>query len=444
MHKAMHEASVKLLLDRGVLATAVARDGYIAFTSPKFDDIFGFAAESVVGRPLASIAGDADRPRVAEAIEAALAAALQPVGPGEPGYATLSFDAQRADGSIFEAELLVTGGPLGSEPAVVALVTDVTERRRTEKQLSYMAFLDALTGLPNRALFLDRLRETLTAARGDGRTFAVMMCDLDGFKKVNDTLGHEAGDALLHAVARHLEGAVRQSDTVARQGGDEFAVILSRVARRGDASIVAERMIRALDEPIEIGGKPCKVGISIGVATYPENGDDMDTLVARADAAMYESKRAGKNRHTFAEHEAREVGPIHLDFFHWSDAHAVGVAMVDAQHRHLVTLLNQLGDDLKAGRARDAILASLRELVTFTQKHFATEERLMEQCPGWPQEAAHGQEHKKLIDDLTSLGVHVEAKSMTLTLRFLQEWLLRHIEGMDRPMGIWLREHGGS
>jgi diguanylate cyclase (GGDEF)-like protein/hemerythrin-like metal-binding protein len=326
------------------------------------------------------------------------------------------------------------------------LLTDVTARRRAEKQLSYLAFLDPLTGLANRALFLDRLRDTLIAARRDRRVAAVLLCDLDGFKQVNDQHGHDAGDAVLRAVARRLETAVRDSDTVARLGGDEFAVILAKVASREQVAIVTERMVRAFDEPILVGAVPCKVGISIGIATHPEDASEVDALVTRADAAMYESKRAGKNRFTYsvasAPSDKPQADPAGIPFLPWNPAHDVGVDVIDAQHRGLVDLVNKLGEDLKAGRNRDAVLATLAALVTFTVKHFATEERLMAEHAGWPLAAQHAQEHRKLVDDVTSLTVHVDVKSMTLTMRFLQEWLLRHIAAMDRPLAEWLRQRG--
>jgi diguanylate cyclase (GGDEF)-like protein/hemerythrin-like metal-binding protein/PAS domain S-box-containing protein len=437
-------ASLNLLLDRAVLALAVVREGRVTCTSPKFDDIFGMAAGMTVGKPIGDLSAEADRARLALAVDAAASTASEPLDPAEPGRFTftLCFEAQRADGSVFEAEVLAAAGELEDGPATVLLVSDITTRRREEKQLSYLAFLDPLTGLPNRALFLDRLHETLAAARDDGRAFAVMVCDLDGFKKVNDTLGHEAGDAVLRAVARRLEEAVRASDTVARHGGDEFAVILSRVARPEDVTLVAERMVRAFDAPILIGDASCPVGITIGVATFPDGGDDIDALIGRADAAMYEGKRAGKHRFVLAGPQARGAAPEHLPFFQWGEAHAVGVRMVDAQHRRLVHLMNRLGDELKAAHGRDAILAALWALVSFTRQHFATEEKLMDRPPGWPGAAAHAHAHKKLLEDLMSLTLNPEVKSMMLTVRFLEEWLVRHVEEMDKPMGAWLRDQG--
>ena len=435
-------AAATLLLERGLIALGVMRAGLLLRSTPKLDAMFGLSggadARSV---PLAELVANLDRERVVGALTAVEAS---DVGTADAS-ALLIFDALRGDGSVFEAEVTATLGALPDGPALLLLVTDVTERRRAEKQLSYMAFLDPLTGLANRALFLDRMRDTLSAARRDRRAFAVLMCDLDGFKRVNDTHGHETGDGLLSAVARRLEGAVRDSDTVARLGGDEFAVILPKVASREHVAIVTERMVRAFDEPILVGDAECKIGVSIGIATYPEDGTEMDTLTARADAAMYDSKRAGKNRYTYAAPvDGGATARTAVPFFKWTYAHEVGIQMIDAQHQHLVELMNALGETLKSGCERDAIVEALGALVKFTTAHFASEERLMRDYAGWSLAAQHAHEHRKLLDDVTSLVVQVDAQSMTLTVRFLQEWLVRHIVTMDAPLAAWLREQGAS
>jgi diguanylate cyclase (GGDEF)-like protein/hemerythrin-like metal-binding protein len=435
-------AALELLVSRGAIALGIARDGILVRSTPKLDAMFRWPSEPGTRKlPLGELVANVDRERVLGAL-AALGTRDAAIAAQDAG-AVLIFDALRTDGTVFEAEVSAAVGELGGGPALVLLVTDVTERRRTEKQLSFMAFLDPLTGLANRALFLDRMRDTLSAARRDRRVFAVLMCDLDGFKQVNDTHGHEAGDELLKTVARRLERAVRDSDTVARLGGDEFAIILPKVASREHAAIVTERVVHAFDDLIRVGDAQCKVGISIGIATYPVDGADMDALTARADVAMYDSKRAGKNRYTFASPgDAETLGRLPLLLFHWTPAHEVGVKLIDAQHRRLVELLNELGELLKSGAERDAIVAALGALVMFTTGHFKTEERLMVDQPGWSLATQHAQEHQKLLDDVTSLVVQVDAQSMTRTVRFLQEWLLRHITTMDAPLAAWLRQRG--
>jgi len=424
-------ASLGVLAEQGIVAVAVVRGGGIVATTPRFDQLFGLPEGGGDVRALELVI-ERERAR----FNSMLAAAAEGTR-GEPSRDV--FEAVRLGATLFEAEIVCTNSAvLPGGPAQILVASDASERTRVETQLSYLAFVDPLTGLPNRALLLDRLRETLAAARRDRRVFAVLMCDLDGFKAVNDRLGHEAGDALLQVVAQRLETTVRGNDTFARIGGDEFAAVLPKVASRDDVAFVAARMVQALEAPIEIGTERCKVGISIGIATYPDNAADMDGLLSRADAAMYESKRAGKGRFTYAAVETDHAA-LHIPAFKWSESHDVGFELMDAQHRGLVAHLNELADDLKAGRDRDTILSTLRALVAYTEKHFAAEERLMDAHPGWPLDEQHRAEHRKLMADLQSLTLTIDVGSMTMTIRFLHEWLVRHIDTTDKPLAAWLR-----
>jgi diguanylate cyclase (GGDEF)-like protein len=167
------------------------------------------------------------------------------------------------------------------------------ERKSVEARLKHLTLGDSLTGLANRTLFHDRLDRTITLARREGRSFAVIMMDLNKFKEVNDTLGHEAGDRLLQEVAARLESVMRQSDTVARLGGDEFATILPTTGNIEGAVAVAKKIIHAVEQPVPLGDRDVDVGVSVGVAVCPEHGSDGATVLSHADAAMYEAKRSG-------------------------------------------------------------------------------------------------------------------------------------------------------
>jgi diguanylate cyclase (GGDEF)-like protein len=184
--------------------------------------------------------------------------------------------------------------PRGRPDYFVAMVQDIGERKAEEKVL-HQAQFDSLTDLPNRALFADRLAQALRQARRQRWNACVMFVDLDRFKAVNDTLGHAAGDAALRELARRLAGSVRASDTVARIGGDEFAVVLAQLTQPQDAAVVAEKILKAMAAPLLLDGHDHTVTVSIGIALFPDHGEDEDTLVRHADAAMFESKHAGRN-----------------------------------------------------------------------------------------------------------------------------------------------------
>lgn len=186
----------------------------------------------------------------------------------------------------------------------VLIVRDVTERRRAEETIKRMAYHDALTSLPNRFLVSDRLEQGLAQARRKGTLLAVMLLDLDGFKEVNDTLGHNAGDALLKQVAGSVKEVLRKSDTVGRMGGDEFLVVLPDVKTPEGVAAVAAKMLRSVAGPRSLAGQEVSISTSIGVALFPFDGQDSQTLIQKADGAMYAAKEAGRDTYRFAGDQA--------------------------------------------------------------------------------------------------------------------------------------------
>jgi diguanylate cyclase (GGDEF)-like protein/PAS domain S-box-containing protein len=176
-----------------------------------------------------------------------------------------------------------------------SLVQDVSERLNTERTIHYMAHHDALTGMPNRRLMQDRLHQAIMSARRRQRHVAVLFIDLDRFKVVNDTLGHDTGDFILKEIAKRLAGCVREVDTVSREGGDEFVVILPDLERPDRARLVADKILAELARPIEIGGHDIHVTPSIGISHYPNDATDVQQLLKQADNAMYQAKDAGRN-----------------------------------------------------------------------------------------------------------------------------------------------------
>jgi diguanylate cyclase (GGDEF)-like protein/PAS domain S-box-containing protein len=179
----------------------------------------------------------------------------------------------------------------GSSQYMIGVVQDITERRRAEQELQFLALHDALTGLANRNLFTDRLEHAIQAAKRDGTSFGLMVMDMDRFKEVNDSLGHPSGDLLLQQVAGRLRSTLREVDTVARLGGDEFGVMPEGGVGVNSTIRAAEKLVTAMNPPFNLGQAMVDVGLSIGIAQFPEHGEDAETLLRRADVAMYVAKR---------------------------------------------------------------------------------------------------------------------------------------------------------
>jgi diguanylate cyclase (GGDEF)-like protein/PAS domain S-box-containing protein len=188
-------------------------------------------------------------------------------------------------------------------PHLLESFVDITERKLAEQEIQQLAYYDTLTGLPNRALLKDRLQQALALSARENLLLAVIFLDLDHFKLVNDTLGHSNGDQLLRTVAERLQGCIRRSDTVARLGGDEFVAVLSGVQGEEGAALLAQKILETIGEPLELAGQEVFSSCSIGIALYPGDGGDVDTLLKNADAAMYQAKEQGRSTFQFFSRE---------------------------------------------------------------------------------------------------------------------------------------------
>ncbi|MGM0983323.1 MAG: putative bifunctional diguanylate cyclase/phosphodiesterase [Pseudomonadota bacterium] len=266
-----------------------APDGRILAANPAACRIFGCTESDILRLGRNGLVDTAD-PRVTAAVEERK----------RTGSFSGELTMRRHDGERFPAELSTSVFQTHSgEVRTSMLIRDVTERKRNETQLAYLAQHDALTGLPNRLLLTDRLNLAIAQAERAGTSLALMFLDLDRFKQVNDLMGHELGDQVLHQAAQRLKACVRASDTLSRQGGDEFLIVLPTIDSPEAAVPVARKLLDTLVTPFSLGDREMVLSGSIGIACYPEDGTDADSLLRNADAAMYVAKDLGRNRYQF-------------------------------------------------------------------------------------------------------------------------------------------------
>jgi len=234
---------------------------------------------------------------------AELEAVVAPLREGREELASFETEMQRADASRYPAEVRVHFAPEESPPLYVAILQDISERKEIESRLNYMAYYDALTGLPNRRQLNARVRDIKIEAARHGRLAATVFIDLDRFKIINDSLGHVVGDALLKVIAQRLQDNIRTGDMVARVSGDEFIVVLADIAQVDDVARIAGKLLAALAAPVSLPGRTLFVTASLGIALYPRDSSDFEELVKQADSAMYHAKQRGRNNFQFFTEE---------------------------------------------------------------------------------------------------------------------------------------------
>ena len=277
------------ILDSATVGIAIVENGKIIRANSELERMLGYARGRVEGLPIAALHASGDNEGWLPAVSDAMAARA---------LYDNDVTCRRRDGSSFWCRLAVRSfEQAGAKDATIWVVQDISDRKQKEQAIEHAALHDTLTGLPNRALLSDRLEQAIRhAARANGK-FGVLFVDLDRFKMVNDTIGHDGGDELLRVVAARLRGRVRGTDTVARQGGDEFIVMLPDVRAVSDVERIAESLLAEIAKPITIFGNDYVVTGSVGISLYPDHGSDAQSLLRNADAAMYRAKDLGKNTH---------------------------------------------------------------------------------------------------------------------------------------------------
>jgi diguanylate cyclase (GGDEF)-like protein/PAS domain S-box-containing protein len=287
------EARFRVLTESSLdLISVVDADGRILYQSPALRHLLGYEPADTVGKNVAEMVHQDDL----ETLRAALRRIIESRQSIEP----VEFRIRHRDGMWRTFESLGTN--CLSNPHIHGVVfnsRDVTDRKVIQQRIQHLAYHDNLTGLPNRSLLQDRLAHSIARAERSNRKVAVLFIDLDNFKNINDTLGHDVGDELLRQVSRKLSECVRLEDTIARQGGDEFIVLLDSLEDGRGASVVAQKILNSLRQPFVLSGTEQHVSGSVGIALYPEDGRDAQTLMKNADTAMFHGKSLGKNTYQY-------------------------------------------------------------------------------------------------------------------------------------------------
>jgi diguanylate cyclase (GGDEF)-like protein/hemerythrin-like metal-binding protein/PAS domain S-box-containing protein len=368
----------------------------------------------------------------------------------------------RADGSDFIAEVTLSNIDLEDRHVIYCVWRDITDRKHMEDQIRRLAYHDPLTNLPNRRILGERLDQAIEAGKRTGFFGALMFLDLDNFKPLNDRHGHEVGDLLLLETAGRLKNCVRETDIVARFGGDEFVVMLDNLSQdeadsAARAEIVAEKIRAALSEPYllqirredrqDVTIKHCCTA-SIGVALFGNHAASCDVLKS-ADAAMYEAKDSGRN----LVHFAFELPPPDVtentamaNFVHlvWRPAYECGNAVIDTQHRALFTTANTLLTAILCGRRTDKVAALIDVLIRDVILHFHEEEVII-LAAGFPGAAEHAITHANLLQRAATLVSRFRADSLALgeLFQFLAHDLVaRHMLRADREFFPYLAPSG--
>jgi diguanylate cyclase (GGDEF)-like protein/PAS domain S-box-containing protein len=303
-------------VDEGIVT--ISASGKIELFNPGAERMFGYLSWDVLGKNVAML-----MPEPYHSEHDGYLARYLKTGDAHIIGTGRELSAQRSNGEIFPMELRVSEFNLDGQRQFIGIMRDITARKTTEAKIIHLAHFDALTNLPNRRLVQDRIHQAIVAAQRTGAEFAVLFIDLDKFKDINDTHGHDVGDRLLEMVAQRLTESLRAQDTVGRQGGDEFIVLLASLSTAEDSARVAKKILDALAVPFDLNGQNLPSGASIGIAVYPHDGTDVATLLKNSDTAMYAAKAAGRSNYQFFATAMNEASAERL-LLEGSLRHAIG------------------------------------------------------------------------------------------------------------------------
>jgi len=286
---------LRVVLEHAPIGACVLDEhGVFEIVNAEFCGLFGYESSEMIGQQIEAFLPPSVRLAVEERLR-------RPLAPNRNLPDTVEVADAEGSRLLHIASVAFTGTDDRTRLAV--FLRDITAQNITEERLTRLALYDGLTGLPNRLLFSERLTRAITAARQSWRMAAVLFMDFDGFKRVNDTWGHDAGDTVLRILAQRLRACVRENDDVARRGGDEFLVLMPTLAVPEDAATLARKILQTCGEAMTVKGRRVQLGVSIGIGIYPFDGQDAEAMIVSADRAMYSAKRRGKGTYVFAQRD---------------------------------------------------------------------------------------------------------------------------------------------
>lgn len=298
------EAKYRSLIENSLVGVYIMQDGKLVYVNPRLCEMSGYKCEELLGLSVSEFIYPEDLPLVNENIRKRLS--------NETGTIKYEYRAIRKDKSVITFELYGSKIVYNGRDAIIGTVIDITERKNTEKMIKHMAYHDQLTDLPNRYLLREKVNDTIINSRNSHCHFALLFLDLDRFKAINDTMGHEIGDKVLIEIAERLKACVNESDIISRYGGDEFSILLSN-SGIGRASDTAHKIITKLSYPITLYHHDLLVTPSIGITVFPTHGESFDTLIKNADLAMYHAKSLGRNNFQFFNEELNKKAQYELE-----------------------------------------------------------------------------------------------------------------------------------
>lgn len=422
----------RTMIHEAPLPMFVVSEAQCIYGNEKFRKLRGCIDVNCVACGLEQLLGEADKQALIQTINA--------LSTGE--VARMQINLLQDMGKQTAIDLVISGMQISSKNVALGVISERTEKERIRRLLDRLAFHDTLTQLPNRVLLFDRINQSLSRFSRDGCEFGIAILDLDGFKQINDRLGHAAGDFLLKAVSQRLSECMRSVDTVARLGGDEFALVIQGVASAEEADLVLRKIILEISRPFELNELQLQVSASVGIAFCPHDGASIHELLGRADFAMYQAKGAGGSCYRVSTGEIAAI-TSRLELEPLIDVIKLGFDIIDEQHEEIASCIRGILRSLSGDDEHGGIKRRADYLLQLVEEHFGTEEELMLRYAVSGQDV-HRTEHADLLKQLNELLPNPEGHGLTVMTHSFKDWLVPHIQEQDTLLVDQLKAVGVS